>query len=358
MAKRRKAIDQANLSSAHSALELLSALLSYFPERSGRIVHDRYGVNGGTEKTLEEIGQSHGITRERVRQIVDVIMKRVKEIMAREHAHPLVKRVVSVVVEHGGIITIDELLMHIGKGEIDEAKALLSLLPSFPGLKIMKATEKHHAVVTTAEFSLPKWQHTISLVVAVLEAAEEVQSLEDLYTLYAKKHGNETVNKDVFEALLAPSAEIEKNVFGRYGLAHWSMVRPRGTRERAHLILQVMKKPLHFREIARLIDEHGLYKSDKKTHPQTVHNELIKDDRFVLVGRGTYALSDWGYRPGTVREVLSSILRDNVEPMSREELLSAVMKVRQVKRSTVIINLNSFFTKVGKNIYSETEKKK
>ena len=118
-----------------------------------------------------------------------------------------------------------------------------------------------------------------------------------------------------------------------------------------------MKKPLHFREIARLIDEHGLYKLGKKTHPQTVHNELIKDGRFVLVGRGTYALSDWGYRPGTVREVLSSILKDNIEPMSREELLKAVMKVRQVKRSTVIINLNSFFTKVGKNIYSLTDNK-
>lgn len=358
MAQRRKSIDQANLSSAENALSLLTSLLSYFPDRSGVIVRERYGVNGGKEKTLEEIGQAHGITRERVRQIVDVIMKRIKEIMAREHSHPLVRRVVSVVESHGGIITTDELLSLIGDGKIDEEKALFALLPAFPGLKLAKATEKYHAIVTTVEFSLPKWQHTISLVVAILEATKEVQSLEELYSLYAKKYGNESVSKDIFEALLAPSAEIEKNVFGRYGLADWSMVRPRGTRERAHLILQVMKKPLHFREIARLIDEHGLYKSGKNTHPQTVHNELIKDERFVLVGRGTYALSDWGYQPGTVREVLSSILKDNAEPMSREELLSAVMKVRQVKRSTVIINLNSFFTKVGKNIYSQTEKKK
>ena len=358
MPQRRKAIDSTNLSSAHSGEALLAALLSHFPDRSGVIVRDRYGVNGGHEKTLEEIGKLHGITRERVRQIVDVIMKRIKEIMAREHEHMLVARVIAVVVAHGGIITTEELLEELGDGKIDEKKALLSLLPTFPGLKIIKATEKHHGIVTTVEFSLPKWQYTISLIVTLLKSADEVQSFEDLYTLFAKKHGNESINKDVFESLLAPSAEIEKNVFGRYGLSHWSMVRPRGTRERAHLILQVMKKPLHFREIARLIDEHGLYKSDKKTHPQTVHNELIKDERFVLVGRGTYALSDWGYRPGTVREVLSSILKDNNDPMSREELLSAVMKVRQVKRSTVIINLNSFFTKVGKNIYSQTAKKK
>jgi len=358
MAQRRKTIDQTSLSGAHSALELLDALLSHFPDRSGVIVRDRYGVNDGVEQTLEEIGQVHSITRERVRQIVDVIMKRVKEIMSREHNHSLVKQVISVIEGHGGIVAVDDLLSHFGHGKVSEEKALFALLPAFPGLKMAKANDEHHAIVTTAEFSLPKWQRTISLAVALLEEVADVQSLDELYALYAKKIGNDAVGKDIFESLLTPSALIEKNVFGRYGLAHWSTVRPRGTRERAHLILQVMKKPLHFREIARLIDEHGLYKLDKKTHPQTVHNELIKDERFVLVGRGTYALSDWGYRPGTVREVLSSILKENEEPMSREDLLRAVMKVRQVKRSTVIINLNSFFTKVGKNIYSHTDKKR
>lgn len=357
MAERRKAIDTARLSSTRSAEELLDALLSSFPDRSGVIVRERFGVTDGTEKTLEEIGKTHGITRERVRQIVDVIMKRIKEIMVREHAHVLVGRVVETLKNHGGIMALDDLLETIASGKVSERKALLALLPAFPGIKMGKETAKQKSVVTTADFVMSEWEKAIALVVGLLEESSDVQSLEDLYALFVKKSGRTDLEKEAFESLLAPSAEIEKNAFGRYGLSHWSAVRPRGTRERAHLILQVMKKPLHFREIARLIDEHGLYKSGKKTHPQTVHNELIKDNRFVLVGRGTYALSDWGFRPGTVREVLSSILKDNVEPMTREELLKAVMKVRQVKRSTVIINLNSFFTKVGKNIYSLTDKK-
>lgn len=357
MPERRKAIDTARLSSTRSAEELLDALLSSFPERSGRIVRERFGVTDGTEKTLEEIGKVHGVTRERVRQIVDVIMKRVKEIMAREQNHALVNRVVETVKNHGGIMTIGAVLSSLGNGQVSEEKALFALLPTFPGIKIGKETTKHQAVVTTTDFSMTGWEKSIATVASLLEASGDVQSLEDLHALYKEKSGQAGLEKDAFESLLDPSAEIEKNAFGRYGLSHWSAVRPRGTRERAHLILQVMKKPLHFREIARLIDEHGLYKTGKKTHPQTVHNELIKDGRFVLVGRGTYALSDWGYRPGTVREVLSSILKDNVEPMSREELLKAVMKVRQVKRSTVIINLNSFFAKVGKNIYSLEAKK-
>ncbi len=358
MAERRKPIDLVHLSSTRSAEELLNVLLSSFPERSGIITRLRYGVADGQEKTLEEIGTAHGITRERVRQIVDVIMKRIKEIMAHSEDHRLVKQVVETVAAVGGIMPVAELLKRIGGGKASEEKALLALLPTFPGLQIDKETVKRKAIVTTQGFPMDRWEALHTRAVELLQVADEVQTLENFYMLYVKQTGDTELTKEAFEAFIAPSAEIEKNAFGRYGLNHWSAVRPRGTRERAHLILQMMGKPLHFREIARLIDEYGLYKAGKKTHAQTVHNELIKDQRFVLVGRGTYALSDWGFQPGTVREVLSSILKERAAPMTREELLKAVMKVRQVKRSTVIINLNSFFTKVGKNIYSLSDKER
>jgi hypothetical protein len=357
MSERRKTIDSVRLSSTHTACDLLDALLAMFPERSQVITRERFGILDGNEKTLEEIGKKHGITRERVRQIVDVIMKRVTENLKHERGHALVARVIETVKQHGGIMSIDAILSELGGENHSERKALLALLPSLPGCRMHKESEKHKSVVVTDDFSLDQWEKLIGDVVSVLEETADVQSIEELYTLFLKKSGATEITQDMFESLLAPAVEVEKNAFGHYGLVHWSTIRPRGTRERAHLILRVMKKPLHFREIARLIDTHGLYKAGKQTHPQTVHNELIKDTRFVLVGRGTYALSDWGFRPGTVREVLASILKDNEQPMSREELLRAVMKVRQVKRSTVIINLNSFFTKVGKNIYSLSDGK-
>jgi DNA-directed RNA polymerase delta subunit len=101
-----------------------------------------------------------------------------------------------------------------------------------------------------------------------------------------------------------------------------------------------------------LIDRHGLQKGKKKTHPQTVHNELIKDKRFVLVGRGTYALSEWGYKRGTVKEVLEEILRKHSRPMKRGDIIKKVLEVRQVKKSTIVINLNTFFAKIDKDTYA------
>ena len=138
---------------------------------------------------------------------------------------------------------------------------------------------------------------------------------------------------------LEAAAPIQKNKFGKWGLTHWKEVSPKGTREKVYLVLKENKKPLHFTEIAKLIDKYKLGK--RKAHPQTVHNELIKDDRFVLIGRGIYALKEWGYFEGTIREVLENILKKSPKPLTKEEILDKVLKMRLVKKTTVMINLNN-----------------
>ena len=116
-------------------------------------------------------------------------------------------------------------------------------------------------------------------------------------------------------------------------------INPKGTRERIYLVMKEHKKPLHFTKIAKVIDDLGI--SKRKSHPQTVHNELIKDERFVLIGRGIYALREWGYSPGAVKDVLEDILRKSGQHMSKEEIMTEIMKFRKVKKTTVMINLNN-----------------
>ncbi|MBI2048018.1 MAG: hypothetical protein HYT27_02665, partial [Parcubacteria group bacterium] len=69
-------------------------------------------------------------------------------------------------------------------------------------------------------------------------------------------------------------------------------------------------------------------------------NELIKDPRFVLVGRGIYGLSDYGYKPGTAREVVKRILNET-GPMRAKEIITAVQKERFFKPNTVLVNLQN-----------------
>lgn len=340
-------------SAAEESQELFSttlqALLERLPVRSRSIVEARFGIGSDTPKTLEEIGKSYQITRERVRQVIGSALG----FLSQEQSHPSIGQVVDSIeralTEHFGVMKSEDLLEKLSFQSKKERGALLAFLEALAIVKEEKATKDFERLYRLKDFSLTRLKKVITNAKALLEEAGDALEAKDLYARFKKVHSE--VSEEELFSLLAVSKEIKQNVFGKWGLAGWSDIKPRGTREKAYLVLKTAAKPLHFREIADLIDSYGLQKK-KKSHPQTVHNELIKDKRFVLVGRGIYALSDWGYKRGTVKEVITDILRAAEKPLSREEVLAQVLEIRQVKKSTVIINLNTFFARIGKNAYT------
>lgn len=56
----------------------LGDLLHILSEREKRIVREHFGLEGGKRQTLEEIGASFGITRERIRQIESAALKKLR----------------------------------------------------------------------------------------------------------------------------------------------------------------------------------------------------------------------------------------------------------------------------------------
>ena len=95
----------------------------------------------------------------------------------------------------------------------------------------------------------------------------------------------------------------------------------------------------------------------KDVTTQAIHNELIKDKRFVLIGRGIYALKEWGYERGTVADVIADVLRDAGEPLHRDEIVKRVLKSRFVKETTILLNLQGKpqFKRVAKATYELAE---
>ncbi len=137
------------------------------------------------------------------------------------------------------------------------------------------------------------------------------------------------------------SKKIQENKDGEIGLADWPEIKPRGVKDKAYLVFRKHGKPLHFTKVAGLIDELEYNQPNKKTYPQTVHNELIKDNRFVLVGRGTYALSEWGYVPGTIKDIIVKVLSDKNSALNKDEIVKEVLSQRMVAKNTVLMNLNN-----------------
>ena len=177
---------------------------------------------------------------------------------------------------------------------------------------------------------------------------DEVEELDDLDNEFDYEHPSQ------IEAL-AKTSKLLASLNGLWGLAKWPSVNPKNIRDKIFVILETQKEPMHFSEIAEHIRDGEFSRRDVTT--QAIHNELIKDKRFVLIGRGIYALDTWGFKQGTVSDIIASVLKEAGEPLYRDEIVKRVLEKRKVKETTVLLNLQSKpeFKRVAKATYALAE---
>jgi hypothetical protein len=156
-------------------------------------------------------------------------------------------------------------------------------------------------------------------------------------------------DEEIAKRWLSMSKKVAKNGLGEWGKASSPNIRTRGVKDYAFLVMRRHGSPMHFKEVADAISKTF----GKKTHYATCHNELIKDPRFVLVGRGMYALAEWGYKAGIAREVIQDILKRE-GPLSKEDVVEKVMKERYFKKNTILVNLANpkYFKKSKAGLYT------
>ena len=315
-------------------IEQTEKLLAALDARSRDIISRRFGLARDSRETLEEIGREYGITRERVRQIESHTKKTLAHL--REQVREIVEVFESVFAEHGGVMAE----AHVTQ--------VLETSPSLVHFYLHVLPEYTYRPVS--ELFHPHWhhqkyehQHVDQIVTCACEilAAKQVPiAKEDLLTaVQSNLPAVSALSAARLTAALTASKAVERTVFGEWGLTAWAEVSPRGVGDKAYTVLRRSGKPMHFREIAQMISEAQF--DPRQANPQTVHNELIKDDRFVLVGRGLYGLKAWGYVPGTVADVLETVLREASRPLTREELVEKVLKQRLVKKNTILLGLQN-----------------
>ncbi len=327
-------------------------VLAESPVRSREIIAKRFGIGEEMPLTLQAIGNEYGITRERVRQIVQSGLRNVCRADEDNHVFRNARdMIIAHIKEHGGIITIDKLIV-LGGNDSDEHGAIRFLVEGMSEIKFI-SDKKHpvkNDVVALVDFDIDDWNKIHNSVKDILHVKQKTYTSEKLH----KKLEDDTIECKQLEGYLGVSAEIAQNPFKKWGFVEWDEISPRGVREKALLIMKEKKEPMHFRTIAELIDVYGLGKKGKKSHPQTVHNELIRDDNFVLVGRGVYALNKDNHIKGTVKDVIENILEKSDKPLTTEEIIERVLKVRYVQPSTVKVNLSAVAKKLNKKYILDT----
>ncbi len=367
-------------------LEVVNLLLKNLLKREQEVLRRRFALHGKDRDTLEKIGNDYDITRERVRQIEASGIKKIRAMVkedlsaqaggAKLNLPILEEAMLKSLSASGGIkredILLEEILSLLNKinNELHQ-KNLLFLITYLmeENKKLFKESGDNNLepfwYLNSVEISEIK--KSIEKIVDIFSRHGEPLGLEDLINKINKEHNDESelslikhlreeTEKEKIEKFITSHLDISKvlkqNILNQWGSINWNTVVPKRMNDMIFLVLKREKKPLHFSEIAQRINEMNFDK--KSAYPATVHNELILDDKYILVGRGVYALREWGYKDGTVSDVIVAILRESGEPVEKQKIIDEVLSQRMVRPTTVALVLNdkNRFKDIGDERYS------
>lgn len=334
-------------SSLNVAIE--DILSSISQDREREIISRRFGLYDRKE-TLEQIGDMLGITRERVRQLEKAILAKLRT-----------------AITNGEIpsVGITEKLLTTNLAELGRAARIQDLASHLLDQTATSIERSHVAflaeLASTITVVNENDDYYQSAAVRSLGDEKAIKTKIEAIVSFVKKHG-QPITAEAMHAQMDyehPShitalASLSKKLAqlrDNWGLVKWPTVNPKNIRDKIFVILDSNGQPMHFSNIAKAIKESDFKRKNVTT--QAIHNELIKDPRFVLIGRGIYALDTWGYSRGTVSDIITSVLKDSSEPLHRDEIVKRVLGKRQVKETTILLNLQSKpqFKRVAKATY-------
>jgi len=286
---------------------------------------------------LESIGKKYGVTRERIRQIADYSIKSIRKSDTYEKEKEVFDELKKAVKSFGGIVKESEFLNYISKDKSSQNHINFMLTVSDHFKREKEDDDFHHRWHIERELSDKIHKALKELYTSLSD--EQIIPESDMVKMFldhVEDISDEYKNEEIIKRWLTVSKKIGKNPLGEWGKANSPNINAKGTRDYAYLIIRKHGSPIHFKEVAKLIEK--TFK--RRAHVATAHNELIKDARFVLVGRGLYALTEWGYEKGVVKDVIKNIL-EKEGPLPKDKIIDKVLKERYVKENTVLVNLNN-----------------
>ena len=331
--------------------QVTKKITSHLQDRASDVVMNRFGLTTDAKrKTLEEIGKKYNITRERVRQIEDAALNSIKKSETYKSEQAVFEELKQLINSLGSVVGEQDLLSHVSndKATQNHIHFYLVLGDSF---KKHREDEHFHSRWSVDDETASKVHDSLKKLYSGLKDEDLVPETEMIKKFFdqMKDLSEKYKNDEIAQRWLSMSKNISKNPLGEWGKSTSPNIHTRGVKDYAFLVMRKHGSPMHFREVADAITKTF----GRKTHYATCHNELIKDPRFVLVGRGMYALADWGYKTGIARDVIRDILKRE-GPLSKEDIVEKVMKERYFKKNTILVNIQNpkYFKKNKNGLYT------
>ncbi len=340
--------------------EIIDEMFLVLTDKEKDVVIQRFSLDNKSRRTLESIGQQFSVTRERIRQIEKIALGKLRRTVQTTRLNLVNDIANRIIEEKGGIMLESKLvseIINIIKSEEQLDGNIIKLALSInPNLNKIEKTNTFRPFWRIKNVEMTSINAILNNAVKILKKKSEVMNASKLLTQIRQALGPKVENCS--DPMIASTLELDKRIKQTdegFGLMSWRHINPRSIRDKAYIILKKEKKPLHFVEIANKISESGFDK--KVVTVQAVHNELIRYEQFVLVGRGLYALKEFGYKRGTVAEVIEDLLRKK-SPLTKQEIIEGVLRQRHVKKGTISLNLqkNPQFVRIGRAVYKLEEK--
>lgn len=364
-----------------NAVEIIDNLFNELSERERDVLIRRHGLHTSKKETLESIGNAHKLTRERIRQIETFSVKKLQQLdKLNEYVDNLRKVILQLLEGHGGLMEKEYLLdiltsfSSFGADSMGYDESVHKNYLNFLITKLLhdefeeENNHKHFKKLYKLKYQdLDHFVEIVDELHKVVDNHDEIYQTDEIIEMIKKlpsydkhrekldienenldvakvfKKGLFTENSDVVNnnkplySILKAAKKVEQNKFGHWGYYSSREIKPKTINDKIYLVLKNDKKPMHFSEISEIIN--SIKFDGKIANPATVHNELILDKKYVLVGRGLYGLREWGFKKGTVLDVIIDILKDESDPLTREEIIKKVLDKRMVKKATIILAL-------------------
>lgn len=322
--------------------QIIGELINILNEKESNVIRRRYGLTQAGNETLAAIGNDYNVTRERVRQIQSYALKKLQRNAKQTKLTEIKEWALNILKESGDIITeatyesqlkikfpdftnnlSDLKLATILFDEINYESNKIHFRPHFRKKELTLSNIK--TITATARKILKEKNESFSQNQLITHIQEKV-----------KEKGLELRKKTILSAIKLDRRITVKS--DSISLTGWRHVNPKTLFDKILFVLNKNSGPMHFTEISNAIIDNKF--DNKKVSQQAVHNELINKKEFVLVGRGVYALKEWGFTKGTVSDVIKEIIEEN-GPTEYHKLITSVLERRHVKPITIQININN-----------------
>ena len=330
-------------------------ILISLSEKQKNVIERRVWLKWEKE-TLQSIWNSFSptITRERVRQIEESGIRKIWRIIKASILTDIQDKGIEFVKMSWGLASRDSLVNYLIKElnlEKDINKGVLETIVQ-SDFDILKSKQKLGCKIYFYLSKISRYNVDVihKEAIKVLKKKKDVIEKEELFKIVSE---NLKDLRGISAPLVGSVLELFDDIIfwedNLVWLTKWKILNPKTLKDKAVYILKKEWTPMHFVDIANKIIE--VLEDNVKIN--TIHNELIRNEDFVLIGRGIYALREWWFKPGTVLDVISSILEKRNEPMSTEEIVKEVLKIRDVKETTIYMNLQNrqVIERVWRNFY-------